>query len=189
MNKFAIFIDFDGVLIHEKDGLRPRTGKYETASAFKFDPDAVSAITKLLSELDYLGLDPILVLSTSWIKYVSTPLLKELLTDHFHARYIDDTLTFGCSHTPTRYHRIEEWLWHCKSQLRNINSFFILDDSNSGSALCDFRNFLEFEPSEIDRRTFLVDYDGAKVFSYDHVEIVISQIKKLDQLLFCPIKF
>lgn len=176
MNKFAIFIDFDGVLIHEENSVRPKTVDRTKSSNFIFSETAVTAIMKVLNYLETLDYEPILVLSTSWIKYLNKSVLNDILLTYFDSKYIDDELTFGCTTTSIRYFRIEEWLDNFDSKLRGTNSFFILDDSDSGTALSDFRNNFELYPSYIDHRTLLVDYDDSKIFNEKLANVVTSQI-------------
>lgn len=181
MNKFAIFIDFDCVMIHEKDSVRPKTVDRTKSTNFIFSETAVSAVKKVLSYLETKNFEPILVLSTSWIKYLNKNVLNEILLAYFDSKYIDDELTFGCTTTPIRYFRIEEWLDNFDSKLKDTKSFFILDDSDSGTALADFRNNFELDPTHIDHRTLLVDYyDDFKVFDIDQAKIVIDQITWLE---------
>lgn len=182
MNKFAIFIDFDGVLIHEENSVRPKTVDRSKSSNFIFSGTAVAAVKKVLNYLETRDYEPILVLSTSWIKYLDKSVLNEILLTYFEPKYIDNELTFGCTTTPIRYFRIEEWLDNFDSKLKDTKSFFILDDYDSGTALCDFRNNFELEPSYIDHRTLLVDHDDSKVFNETQANIVTDQIKWLEPL-------
>lgn len=176
MNKFALFIDFDGVLIHEENSVRPKTVDRTEFSNFIFSYPAVAAVQKILNYLETLNYKPILVLSTSWIKYLDKSVLNDILLTYFDKKYIDDELTFGCTTTSIRYFRIEEWLDNFDFKLKDNNSFFVLDDSNSGTGLCDFRNNFELEQSYIDHRTLLVDHDDFKVFNETQSNIVINQI-------------
>lgn len=180
MNKFAIFIDFDGVMIREKDSVRPKYVDRTKSTNFIFSNTVVAGLKKVLNYLETRGYEPILVLSTSWIKYLDKNVLNEILLTYFDSKYIDDKLTFGCTSTQIRYFRIEEWLDNFDSKLKDTKSFFILDDSDSGTALSDFRNEFELDPSYIDHRTLLVDFNGSKVFDIDQANVVIDQINWLE---------
>jgi hypothetical protein len=182
MNKFALFIDFDGVLIHEECRLHPRKTDCTDAAVFVFDKTAIDSAAELLQFIESLGYEPTLVLSTSWIKYVQKPTLHEILSLHFDSKYIDEELTFACSKDiQIRYFRIEDWLGNHQSKLAHPGAFFILDDTDSGTALSDFRNMFGSEITNIDERTLLVDYDDEhKVFGSHHREIIIDRILYLE---------
>lgn len=95
---------------------------------------------------------------------------------YFDKKYIDSELTFGCNTTSIRYFRIKEWLDNFDFKLKDTKSFFVLDDYDSGTALCDFRNKFKLEPSYIDHRTLLVDHDDSKIFNKTQANTVTSQI-------------
>jgi hypothetical protein len=183
MNKFALFTDFDGVLIHEECRLHPRKTDCTDATVFTFDKTAVESVTELLQFIKSFGYEPVLVLSTSWIKYVQSSVLLELLSLHFDSEYIDEELSVACSKDiPIRYFRIEDWLGNNQSELSHHGAFFILDDTDSGTALADFRDTLPSEVVNLDQRTMLVDYyhHGDKVFDQYHLEIVKDRILYLE---------
>jgi hypothetical protein len=181
-DKFAIFLDFDDVMIGEvnQNGQVRSTLKetYWGPSDFRFEPSAVTALQSLI---DYIGseqLHPIIVLSTSWVKYATRKVLREVLSKHF-PRHIDPELTFSCKPVVmNRRDRIQIWLDEYSEELHTPTSYFIIDDTYSGTGLRDFRSASAV--TTLDHRTLLTTYAfGAEqsLLNQSHVDYIKLKIE------------
>lgn len=184
-DKFALFLDFDDVVIHRMNKLSPSNSFHKTADSFVFDKSAVEAVYKILHFVEGCGFKPVIVLSTSWIKYVTPQMLFLVLSRHFPARYIDRWLTFACQPTvQTRYQRINIWLKeHGEFDLVSPTSYFILDDPNSGTGLQDFRSALLSDPlhnNSMDQHTLLMP--PPNIMDIFHANLAIKQITLINNI-------
>jgi hypothetical protein len=179
VDKFAIFLDFDDVLIEPANQNRPVQLKstYWLRENFVFNSTSVNAVYELIYHLRDADLAPVIVLSTSWIKYATRKVLNEVLSRHFPQTVIYPDLTFSCKPVvPTRRDRINTWLLEYSDQLATPQSYFVLDDTNSGTGLIDHRN--PTAAGELDSRTLLVNHvnPGLRFLTSDHVTLIKSQL-------------
>jgi hypothetical protein len=184
MNKFAIFLDFDDVLIEAADQKHPLSLKsnYWTTNDFSFNSTSLCALRQLITHLEEAGVSPIVVLSTSWIKYATRKVLRQLLSRNFPKDAIDSELTFSCRPVVVnRRQRIEVWLTEYADQLATPHSYFILDDTYSGTGLVDFR-YPSPNTNTLDQRTLLTNW-GSNGASYsnrflttDHTTLITTQL-------------